>query len=90
MTLDRDYLDDRRFPPAEGGGVLVIHAPDERLLSVELTEQGVELRNQALGVPPAVMQRLGMSLPDLQALHASLTRVIAAADPVAATAASQP
>ena len=32
VTLDRDYLDDRRFPPAEGGGVLVIHAPDERLL----------------------------------------------------------
>ena len=24
VTLDRDYLDDRRFPPAEGGGVLVI------------------------------------------------------------------
>lgn len=33
VTLDRDYLDDRRFPPAESGGVLVIHAPDERLLS---------------------------------------------------------
>jgi hypothetical protein len=30
VTLDRDYLDDRRFPPIEGGGVLVIHAPDER------------------------------------------------------------
>src|SRR6266508_4799880 len=33
VTMDRDYLDDRRFPPAESGGVLVIHAPDERLLS---------------------------------------------------------
>jgi hypothetical protein len=30
ITLDRDYLDDRRFPPAEGGGVLVISAPDDR------------------------------------------------------------
>jgi hypothetical protein len=30
ITLDRDYLDDRRFPPAEGSGVLVISAPDER------------------------------------------------------------
>ena len=30
ITLDRDYLDDRRFPPAEGGGVLVVSAPDER------------------------------------------------------------
>ena len=32
VTLDRDYLDDRRFPPDEGGGVLVISAPDERQL----------------------------------------------------------
>src|SRR5687768_6418245 len=32
VTMDRDYLDDRRFPPAEGSGVLVIHAPDERQL----------------------------------------------------------
>ncbi|MFN7984842.1 MAG: DUF5615 family PIN-like protein [Vicinamibacterales bacterium] len=30
ITLDRDYLDDRRFPPAEGSGVLVISAPNER------------------------------------------------------------
>jgi hypothetical protein len=33
ITLDRDYLDDRKFPPAEGAGVLVIAAPDERGLS---------------------------------------------------------
>jgi hypothetical protein len=33
VTLDRDYLDDKRFPPAETGGVLVIHAPDEQLLT---------------------------------------------------------
>src|SRR5437764_1414019 len=32
VTLDRDYLDDRRFPPDESGGVLVISAPDERQL----------------------------------------------------------
>ena len=32
VTMDRDYLDDDVFPPAEGGGVLVINAPDERLL----------------------------------------------------------
>jgi hypothetical protein len=30
VTMDRDYLDDRRFPPAETSGVLVIQAPDER------------------------------------------------------------
>jgi hypothetical protein len=36
VTMDRDYLDDRRFPPAEGGGVLVINAPNERELSALL------------------------------------------------------
>jgi hypothetical protein len=30
ITLDRDYLDDRRFPPRESGGVLVLTAPDQR------------------------------------------------------------
>jgi hypothetical protein len=36
ITMDRDYLDDRRFPPAETAGVLVLSAPNqgglERLL----------------------------------------------------------
>src|SRR5262245_9824874 len=32
VTMDRDYLDDRRFPPGEGSGVLVINAPDHREL----------------------------------------------------------
>ena len=36
VTQDRDYLDDRRFPPEEGGGVLVIAAPDEPLLQALL------------------------------------------------------
>ena len=30
ITLDRDYLDDRRFPPDESGGVIVLMAPEER------------------------------------------------------------
>src|SRR5918912_829692 len=33
VTLDRDYLDDRRFPPAETAGVLVMSAPGERAYS---------------------------------------------------------
>ena len=36
VTMDRDYLDDRRFPPEASGGVLVIHAPDERQLALLL------------------------------------------------------
>jgi hypothetical protein len=30
ITLDRDYFDDRRFPPASSPGVVVCVAPDER------------------------------------------------------------
>jgi hypothetical protein len=33
VTLDRDYLDDRRFPPDASSGVIVISAPDERGLA---------------------------------------------------------
>jgi hypothetical protein len=36
VTMDRDYLDDRRFPPDESGGVLVINAPNERELAALL------------------------------------------------------
>jgi hypothetical protein len=36
VTMDRDYLDDQRFPPGECGGVLVINAPNERELSALL------------------------------------------------------
>jgi hypothetical protein len=36
VTMDKDYLDDRRFPPGESGGVLVINAPNERELSALL------------------------------------------------------
>ena len=30
ITLDRDSLDDRKFPPPESGGVIVLTAPEER------------------------------------------------------------
>ena len=33
VTLDRDYLDDRRFPPDSTCGVLVVSAPDERAMA---------------------------------------------------------
>ena len=38
VTLDRDYLDDGRFPPAEGGGVLVLSAPHEEQFVRLLTQ----------------------------------------------------
>ena len=52
---------------------------DERALAVRLTESGRALRNEALKIPPAIIARLGMSLPELESLHTALTHVIKAA-----------
>jgi hypothetical protein len=38
LTLDKDYLDNVRFPPAEGGGVLVLSAPHQELFERLLKE----------------------------------------------------
>jgi DNA-binding MarR family transcriptional regulator len=58
---------------------------DERSLAVTLTPEGEALRARAEQIPPAVVARLGMPIEELRSLHASLTRVIAAARPVPAT-----
>ncbi|MEV6287431.1 MarR family transcriptional regulator [Kribbella sp. NPDC051770] len=52
---------------------------DERSLAVELTPSGQALREQALKIPPAIIERLGMTLKELESLHGNLTRVIKAA-----------
>lgn len=52
---------------------------DERMLRVELTASGRSLREQALTVPPRIVERLGMSLDELDALRSVLHRVIDAA-----------
>jgi hypothetical protein len=51
ITLDRDYLDDRRFPPAECAGVLVVHAPNERELSQLLRRVDVMLFHSSADTP---------------------------------------
>ncbi|MFF5210907.1 MarR family winged helix-turn-helix transcriptional regulator [Streptosporangium sp. NPDC000396] len=53
---------------------------DERVLAVTLTTEGRELRSEAESVPSSVVKRLGIDLEELQELHRSLTRVIAAAN----------
>ena len=53
VTMDRDYLDDRRFPPQEGSGVLVINAPDEQQLSSLLDRIDRTLFVEARGLPLA-------------------------------------
>jgi DNA-binding MarR family transcriptional regulator len=53
---------------------------DERQVDIDLTDAGRALREEALAIPPAVVEKLGMEIPELEALHAALTRVIAAAN----------
>ncbi|MEU4442755.1 MarR family transcriptional regulator [Actinosynnema sp. NPDC050801] len=55
-------------------------AADERMLAVTLTESGAALRERALAIPPAVVERLGMSLDELHDLHAVLTGLISATE----------
>jgi hypothetical protein len=53
ITLDRDYLDDRRFPPSESGGVLVLTAPNENGLLALLKRLDKEiLRGPTSGLEP--------------------------------------
>jgi DNA-binding MarR family transcriptional regulator len=51
---------------------------DERALDVALTDSGRRLRQQALTIPPQVVDRLGMSLDELGSLRDRLSEVIAA------------
>lgn len=51
---------------------------DERTFTIAPTDQGRALREQALGVPPAVIERLGLPVERLMALRDELTAVIAA------------
>ncbi len=68
VTLDRDYLDDRHFPPADGSGVLVMAASDEAGLVSLLTRLDQELFSSA-------------PLPlDGRKLHAHPARLLGRAD----------
>jgi DNA-binding MarR family transcriptional regulator len=51
---------------------------DERALAVALTGEGRALRAEAERIPYRVVERLGMELSELEALHAALSRVLRA------------
>jgi hypothetical protein len=57
VTMDRDYLDDKRFPPGEGCGVLVINAPDEQQLTLLL-----ERIDRAFFADPAASEPVALPL----------------------------
>jgi MarR family transcriptional regulator, organic hydroperoxide resistance regulator len=52
---------------------------DERQVNIALTPKGQDLRSDAVKIPPAIVAQLGLGLPELEALHGALTKVIAAA-----------
>ena len=52
VTLDRDYLDDRKFPPAQSPGVLVLAAPNENGLAALLKRLDRDAFRAAPDVPP--------------------------------------
>jgi len=54
-------------------------AADERTTHIALTPRGRNLRRQALKVPPAVVERLGVDLAELEHLREVLTKINAAA-----------
>jgi DNA-binding MarR family transcriptional regulator len=54
-------------------------AADERSTHVELTDDGIALRERALEIPPAVVARLGVELTELEELRRVLTHINAAA-----------
>jgi len=54
-------------------------ADDERLVTVELTPAGRELRTEAEKIPYRIVEQLGLPVADLEALNGALHKVIDAA-----------
>lgn len=69
VTLDRDYLDDRAYPPAESGGLIVLYAPTEQLLTRTLAQIDERIfRNPAAARPSPLSGRKLMADPEWIAL----------------------
>ncbi|MGB7235021.1 MAG: MarR family transcriptional regulator [Rhodococcus sp. (in: high G+C Gram-positive bacteria)] len=65
----------------EAGGLIMRarNASDERQLEVRLTPAGTALRKQAEKIPPAVVEKLGVDIAELEELHTVLGRINRAA-----------
>jgi hypothetical protein len=62
ITLDRDFLDDRRFPPEQSPGVIVCSAPDEHALVRLLIEIDDTVFRPA-GVDPLPLRGRKVTMP---------------------------
>jgi DNA-binding MarR family transcriptional regulator len=87
----RDLSDDLRLEPAtlspllkrlESAGLLqrLRDADDERALKVTLTEKGRALRAEAEAVPLQIIERLGMTVEELEAMRDGLLTLLAATE----------
>lgn len=85
----KDLAEELRLEPAtlspllkrlEASGLVARHRneQDERVLDVSLTDTGRTLRDEARTIPPRIIDKLGMSLDELELLRRSLWRVIEA------------
>jgi hypothetical protein len=63
ITQDRDYLDDRKFPPEQSGGVLVLWAPVEKGLMVLLKRVDREVLRHTAVSDASVADIVGPPLP---------------------------
>jgi MarR family transcriptional regulator, organic hydroperoxide resistance regulator len=74
LQLDAPTLSPRLKRLEAAGLVTRTRLPeDERHLSIELTARGRELRQQALGVPPTIISKLGMQPSELEEVRRILT-----------------
>ena len=67
ITLDRDFLDNRRFPLDESPGVIVMFAPDEHGLITLLAKIDREMLRTELGEPLPLNGRKIQVVPELRA-----------------------
>ena len=65
VTQDRDYIDDRVFPPAEGAGVIVCTAPDEaRLRHLLKQADRILFRAEGAAALPLAGRKVHLQLGD--------------------------
>jgi Domain of unknown function (DUF5615) len=64
VTLDHDYIDDRRFPPDEGAGLILFSAPDERRLRKLLVRADGFFRAADAGPLPLEGRKVHLQIGD--------------------------
>ena len=66
ITLDRDFLDNRRFPLDESPGVIVMFAPDEHGLIALLAQVDREMLRTELGEPLSLTGQKIQVVPEIR------------------------